>query len=48
MNGLRIIAVQKDPRDAAYTASGNGPAPPFAQYNSLSHAETAALYGLVQ
>ena len=42
MNGLRIIAVQKDPRDAAYNAPSFGPAPPFAQYNSLSHAQVAA------
>jgi hypothetical protein len=48
MNGLRIFAVQKDPRDAAYNALSIGPAPPFAQYISLSHAETTTLYGLLQ
>jgi hypothetical protein len=47
MNGLRIFAVQKDPRDAAYNAPSIGPAPPFAQYNSLSHAETAGAAGLL-
>jgi hypothetical protein len=48
MNGLGIFAVQNDPRDAAYNAPSIGPAPPFAQYNSLSHAETAAYHGLLQ